>query len=161
MDYLAEKKEMVEFLGLHLEKRMQIAPLAARIHAMMILTPDKGTSFDEIVHFTEASKSSVSSNLNLLLQIKSVEYYTLPGDRKRYFKASKEHIVLRLKARLESIKEEIDIFNQVNDFKMRNCKEECHKDASMGVLYRQSMEKQEESIQEMLELMERNLDSNQ
>src|SRR5690625_2863635 len=81
----AEKKEAVESIGLHIEKRTQIAPLAARIQALLILCSDKGKTFDEIVEFTQASKSSVSSNLNLLLQMQSAEYYTVPGDRKRHF----------------------------------------------------------------------------
>lgn len=157
MEDSIEKKEMVEFLGMHWERRMQIAPLAARIQALMILSPNKGLSFDEIVEFTEASKSSVSSNLNLLLQLKSVEYYTIPGDRKRYFKASKEHIYLRLKNRLEVVLEEINIFNQVNDFKTKHCNIECDNEESMGVLYRQFLLQQKKSIQEMLHLMEHNL----
>src|SRR5690606_21529164 len=32
--------------------------------------------------------SSVSTNLNLLLKIGKISYYTLPGDRKKYFKPS-------------------------------------------------------------------------
>lgn len=160
MELSEEKKKMVEFLGMHWEQRMQIAPLAARIQALMILNPDEGLSFDEIVEFTKASKSSVSSNLNLLLKLKSVEYYTIPGDRKRYFKASKEHIYLRLKNRLENIKEEVEIFDKINDFKTKYCKKACINEHSMGVLYREFLKQQEKSIKEMLSLMEQNLQKN-
>lgn len=55
MEYSAEKKEAVESIGMHIEKRSQIAPLAARIQALMILSSDKGMPFDEIVAFTQAS----------------------------------------------------------------------------------------------------------
>src|SRR5690554_6858268 len=121
-DYSAEKKEAVESIGLHIEKRTQIAPLAGRIQALMILNSDKGMTFDEIVAFTQASKSSVSSNLNLLLQMKSSEYYTVPGDRKRYFRSSKDYLFLRLEKYLELVNEEIDITNQINDFNKKHNK---------------------------------------
>src|SRR5690625_5632139 len=97
--HVVEQKTAVGCIRLHIEKRTQIAPLAARIQALMILSPDKGMSFDEIVDFTQASKSSISSNLNLLLQMKSMEYYTIPGDRKRYFRSSKDYLFLRSEER--------------------------------------------------------------
>jgi DNA-binding transcriptional regulator GbsR (MarR family) len=33
-----------------------------------------------------ASKSSVSTNLNLLLKLGKIDYFTLPGDRKKYYR---------------------------------------------------------------------------
>lgn len=160
MDYSTEKKETVETIGMHIEQRSQIAPLAARIQALMILSSDEGKSFDEIVTFTQASKSSVSSNLNLLLQMKSVEYFTIPGDRKRYFRASKDYLFLRLEEYLEKVNEEIDITNKINDFnnKYNNL---CSTDGdSFGLLFKDFLENQKKVIQNTLKKMELNLRTN-
>jgi len=154
----AEKKEAVESIGLHIEKRTQIAPLAARIQALLILCSDKGKTFDEIVEFTQASKSSVSSNLNLLLQMQSAEYYTVPGDRKRHFRSSKDYLLLRLEKYLEMVNEEIQITNQINDFNNRhhNLKE----DDSFGFLFLEFLEQQKNIIKNTLKKMKRNIQTN-
>ena len=159
-DYSAEKKEAVESIGLHIEKRTQIAPLAARIQALMILNSDKGMTFDEIVAFTQASKSSVSSNLNLLLQMKSSEYYTVPGDRKRYFRSSKDYLFLRLEKYLEMVNEEIDITNQINDFNEKYNNTSFTEEDSFGFLFIEFLENQKNIIQDTLEKMERSLRTN-
>lgn len=157
MECLEEKKKLMEVLGLHWERRLQMTPLAARIQALLVLSPDEALSFDDITKITEASKSSVSSNLNLLLKMKGVEYFTVPGDRKRYFKASKEHMAIRLKEGLEDIKEEIEILNQIESFKSTYCKAPCEQNKSLTTLYQKFLNQQEQSLTEMLEVMEENL----
>mgnify|MGYP001184932180 CR=1 FL=1 len=157
-EYSVEKKKAVESIGLHIEKRTQIAPLAARIQALMILSSDKGMSFDEIVDFTQASKSSISSNLNLLLQMKSMEYYTIPGDRKRYFRSSKDYLFLRLEKYLEMVNEEIQVTKQINEFNEKH--HEVSEEDSFGFLFKEFLEQQKNIIQNTLEKMERNLRTN-
>lgn len=155
---IAEKKKAVESIGLHIERRTQLAPLAARIQALLILSPDKGQTFDEIVAFTQASKSSVSSNLNLLLQMQSAEYYTIPGDRKRYFRSSKDYLFLRLEKYLEMVNEEIRIANQINHFNSTH--HNLNKKDSFGSLFIKFLEQQKYIIKDTLEKMKQNLQSN-
>lgn len=157
MAHSLEKKEAVETLGIHIEKRHQIAPLAARIQALMILSTDEGQTFDEIVTFTEASKSSVSSNLNLLLQIKAVAYFTIPGDRKRYFRASKDHLCTRLKEYLDTVEKEINIINQVNDFNIKNNRKSFKEKDSFGILFQEFLKQQKILIETTLDKMERSV----
>jgi DNA-binding transcriptional regulator GbsR (MarR family) len=84
-----EKKELIEMFGVHFEKHYNMSPLSSRILGLLIVDGCKaGMTFEELVTKLEASKSSVSTNLNLLLKIGRIEYYTLPGDRKKYFKAA-------------------------------------------------------------------------
>lgn len=160
MAYSIEKKEAVESLGMHIERRTQVSPLAARIQALMILSSDEGQTFDEIVAFTEASKSSVSSNLNLLLQIKSVEYFTIPGDRKRYFRSSKDRLCIRLKGYLDIVEEEILVINQVNAFNAKYNGECFKKNDSLGILFQEFLEQQKNIIQTTLDNMERIMKTN-
>lgn len=76
---------LIERLGVHLEEKEQLAPLAARIISTLILTGKKGVSFDELVQNLAASKSTISTHLATLQAIKRIAYYTKPGDRKKYF----------------------------------------------------------------------------
>lgn len=157
MTYSIEKKEAVESLGLHFERRTQIAPLAARIQALLILSTNEGLTFDEIVNFTEASKSSVSSNLNLLLQIKSVEYFTISGERKRYFRSSKDRLCIRLKEYLDIVQEEISIVNQINNFNAKYNNVSNEDKEFLGFLFKDFLNQQKDIIETTLEKMEFNI----
>lgn len=88
-----EKMDLVEKLGVHLEKREQLAPVAARILAYIILTGKKGTTFEDMVTILRASKSTISTHLNHLQDLKKIVYFTKTGDRKRYFIINKDMIV--------------------------------------------------------------------
>ena len=93
---MAEKLALVEELGVHFVDADHLAPLASRIFVYLILNGVEGASFEELTEKLEASKSSVSTNLQLLQSIGRISYYTKCGDRKRYFKVSPNHIISRL-----------------------------------------------------------------
>ena len=67
---------LVEKLGVHLEGRENLAPVAARIMAYIILTGKQGTTFDDLVTNLCASKSTISTHLNHLQDLKKLEYFT-------------------------------------------------------------------------------------
>ena len=79
-----EEKQFVEEVGVLIEK-LNTPPLLSRVVALLIMRMPEGVTFEEIVNFLNASKSSVSSALKFLIQMKHIVYYTKPGDRKRYF----------------------------------------------------------------------------
>ncbi|HSI69119.1 MAG TPA: hypothetical protein VK941_02730 [Gillisia sp.] len=79
-----EKMELIEQMGVLFEKE-NLAPLAARIFATVILTGKQGITFDELVNDLNTSKSTVSTHLENLQATNRVQYFTKPGDRKRYF----------------------------------------------------------------------------
>jgi len=86
-DFKKERDELVEMFGVHFETVHHLPPLGSRILATLILdTCDTKISFEDLVERMGASKSSVSTNLNMLLKIGKITYYTLPGDRKKYYK---------------------------------------------------------------------------
>ncbi len=75
--------------GIHFEGLYNLPPLAARILGTLIVDSCKtGMTFEDLVVRMEASKSSVSTNLTLLQTMEKISYYTVSGDRKKYFKAS-------------------------------------------------------------------------
>ncbi|CAM4092910.1 GbsR/MarR family transcriptional regulator [Flavobacterium weaverense] len=84
-----EREELIEMFGLHFELLYNLPPLGSRILGLLIIDGCKsGLTFEAIVEKMKASKSSVSTNLNLLLKMDKITYYTVAGDRKKYFKPS-------------------------------------------------------------------------
>ena len=84
---LAQEKrirETIEETGKVFEK-FGLTPMQGRIIAYFSVSDPPEKTFDELVKFFKASKSSVSNSLNYLLQNKIIDYKTFPSDRKRYF----------------------------------------------------------------------------
>ncbi|APA00524.1 GbsR/MarR family transcriptional regulator [Flavobacterium commune] len=87
MDIKKEREEIIELYGNYFEKLYNISPLAARILGTLIIDGCKtGLTFESLVEKLSASKSSISTNLNLLLKMEKISYFTKTGDRKKYFK---------------------------------------------------------------------------
>tara|TARA_R110002073_G_scaffold72537_1_gene177169 strand:+ start:144424 stop:144927 length:504 start_codon:yes stop_codon:yes gene_type:complete len=100
-----EKMNLVEKLGVHIENREQLAPVAARILAYIILTGKKGTTFEDLVIILGASKSTISTHLNHLHDLKKIVYFTKTGDRKKYFIINKDMIVQHIDAMINEWQE--------------------------------------------------------
>lgn len=84
-----QKEELIELFGQHFENLYHLAPLGSRILGTLIVDGCvSGITFEELIERTGASKSSVSTNLNLLLKLGKITYYTVSGDRKKYYRAS-------------------------------------------------------------------------
>ena len=80
-----QKLQLIEQLGVLMEKKHQLAPLAARIISTLVLNGKQGVTFDQFVNDLQASKSSISTHLDHLQSSRKIQYFTKPGDRKRYF----------------------------------------------------------------------------
>lgn len=88
-DTQKEKEELIEMFGVHFESTFNLPPLASRILGTLIVDGCRsGITFEELVERMNASKSSVSTSVNLLLKLGKIKYYTMCGDRKKYFKAA-------------------------------------------------------------------------
>lgn len=114
-----EKSELIELFGIHFERLYNISPLGGRILATLVIDGCKsGLTFDELVEKMQASKSSVSTNLNLLLKTNKIEYFTLAGDRKKYFKAAP--LSQRLKNYLTIVDGEKMLIDKLMDYRKKN-----------------------------------------
>ena len=79
-DNICKKKmALVEKLGVHIENKEKLAPVAARIISYIILTGKTGTTFEEMVTILCASKSTISTHLNHLQDLNKIEYFTKTG----------------------------------------------------------------------------------
>lgn len=88
-----KKSKLVEKLGIAIENKDNLAPVAARILSFVILTGKQGTTFEDLVTNLCASKSTISTHLNHLQDLKKISYFTKTGDRKRYFVINRDTMV--------------------------------------------------------------------
>ncbi|MDT0294473.1 GbsR/MarR family transcriptional regulator [Mesonia ostreae] len=153
MQSCSEKKQkLVERIGIHFEKKMSITPLAARILGLLILSPTEDLTFDDITKITCASKSSISTNINLLLQLKSIEYFTKPGDRKRYFRASKNHLEIALNDTLDKVKADLEIIDLIDKFnKISEKEKELEHKHQVRLLYKEYLNNQQNNLKKTIE----------
>jgi DNA-binding transcriptional regulator GbsR (MarR family) len=77
-------RETIEETGKVFEK-FGLTPMQGRIIAYFTVSDPPEKTFDELVKYFKASKSSVSNSLSYLLQNKIIDYKTFASDRKRYF----------------------------------------------------------------------------
>lgn len=88
-----EKQNLVERLGVFMEKNEHLAPVAARILSYVVLTGKHGTTFEDLVTDLCASKSTISTHLNHLTDLKRLQYFTKTGDRKKYYVINEDSII--------------------------------------------------------------------
>lgn len=153
------KQELIEILGVHLEGEHKVPPLAARIYAILILTARDGLTFEDFLERTEASKSSVSTSLNLLLSMGIISYFTKHGDRRRFFtiKRDKNYFLTKVKENLKRLEAEKNIIDLMEEFMGSHHPEKLMAAKDRTVIYRdfvtQSKDLMKATIQK-LEILE-------
>lgn len=150
-----ERDELIEMLGIHFEQFHNIPPLAARIFSTLVIScRERGLTFDEIVAKTAASKSSVSTNLNLLLKMDKITFYTITGDRKKYFKPNS--LANRIKNHLKILESEKNIFKAVRDYeKQTQTNMLSHKEDQGIIIYREYLNNFEQLLKKSIIAIEK------
>ncbi|MCE5346548.1 MAG: MarR family transcriptional regulator [Bacteroidales bacterium] len=95
-------RETIEEAGKVFEK-FGLTPMQGRIIAYFTVSDPPEKSFDDLVNYFRASKSSISNSLNYLLQNKIIDYKTYTSDRKRYFFITDSFLVIYFKKVLENV----------------------------------------------------------
>ena len=111
------KSALIEKLGVLLETKDQLAPVAARIKAYIILKGKSGTTFEDLVSDLCASKSTISTHLNHLYDLKKIDYFTKLGDRKKYFIINKDSISQNIDAMIASWANEKELHLEIKNYK--------------------------------------------
>ncbi|WP_366183518.1 hypothetical protein [Flavobacterium ovatum] len=125
MNIEKDRAEIIELFGVHFAQLYNIPPLASRILGTLIIDGCKtGLTFESLVEKMGASKSSISTNLNLLLKMDKVTYFTIAGDRKKYFKPA--DLSERLANYHKLIDSEMDIMDRMVNYReaTASCPEE-------------------------------------
>ena len=99
---MISKEELlyVEKVGLYFEQ-LTLPRMAGRIFGCLLISESPLVSMGELVEALQASKSSVSTMLRLLIQIELVEQVSLPGERRDYYRIHPETWTNSLKERLK------------------------------------------------------------
>lgn len=111
------KKQLIERYGVFFQNNEKLPPLAARIFAKLLIESEFGSTFDELVASLEASKSTISTNLNLLLSTNRINYITKPGDRRRHFMCSPRHFLSRIEKQQARYQLEYQLGEEIIDYK--------------------------------------------
>jgi DNA-binding transcriptional regulator GbsR (MarR family) len=151
-----EKMALVEKLGVHLEAREQLAPVAARILAYVILTGKRGATFEDMVSILCASKSTISTHLNHLQDLNKIVYFTKTGDRKKYFVINKDTIIQHVDRMISHWQEEREIHFEIKQYKeQQNTKkienDEEKFDLNFHNVYMKFIEEASSSVKELRE----------
>ncbi|QAA82407.1 transcriptional regulator [Aequorivita sp. H23M31] len=104
-------------MGVHLESREQLAPLAARILAHLVLKGKKGETFEHLVSDLNASKSTIFTHLSTLQASNRITYYTKSGDRKKYFILSPNALINSMDEIIENWKDEKELHLEISNYK--------------------------------------------
>lgn len=148
-----EQKILIENIGVSIENRLRLSPLASRIYALLILSSYEGITFDEIREGIKASKSSISVNINVLIQLGYISFLTKSGDRKRYFKIAKYSTIISLEIYLHEIDSERLMLEKINTFNKKHHPKKFINEKSLGVIFEEYLLKKEILVAETIQKM--------
>lgn len=115
-----EKKMLVEPLGIRFEQ-YGLPPMAGRIFGCLVLADPPYLTFDEIRECLDASKSTISTNLNFLMQGDClIDYLTLPGDRKRYFRINSKKWLQKIQDFPKDMEMSNELLTEIIHFREEN-----------------------------------------
>ncbi|MFA7687267.1 MAG: transcriptional regulator [Moheibacter sp.] len=115
-------KELIEDFSKYFEDIYHFPPLTSKVYAYLMLDCNSsGVTFDELVEVLNASKSSVSTSLNFLTQLKHIEYYTKIDNRKRFYRISSENLLVRLKKILDMLSNEKYLVERLKTYRLETC----------------------------------------
>lgn len=106
-------QDLVSFYG----EVFHLPPLAAKINSLLIFDFErKGISFEELVDYYKASKSSVSTSLQLLLEHRLIAEKE-SASRKRYFVTNDRFIRIRFEEIVRRLQIELTLIDRLSDFR--------------------------------------------
>lgn len=95
-----------------------IPPLASKIYSYLIFDFQKvGITFDEFVEVLSASKSSVSTNISLLLNSKLIIDHNKMDERKRYFFINDHYMKIRFEKIVQKMQDELRLLEDLKNFR--------------------------------------------
>ena len=138
-------QELIDFYG----GVFSLTPLSAKIYAYLAFDFEKnGLAFDELVETFCASKSSISSSINFLLNNNLIKTINKIDERKRYFIINEDFVKIRFEEIVNRMKREIKILDQLNDH--REQEKENINQSERYKIYKSLLEKNIENIENTL-----------
>ena len=129
---------------------LNLPPLASKIYSYLIFDFDKvGITFDEFVEVFSASKSSVSTSLNLLINSELIIDVNKMDERKRYFFANDDYKKIRFEKIVQKMQDELNLIEDLRKFRRLRKVEDKDYEDKMEV-YKSLLNKNIVNIQESL-----------
>nr|WP_314490801.1 transcriptional regulator [uncultured Chryseobacterium sp.] len=95
-----------------------LPPLASKIYSYLIFDFEKvGITFDEFVEVFSASKSSVSTNIALLLSSQLIIDVNKMDERKRYFFTNNDYKKIRFEKIVQKMQDELKLLEDLRLFR--------------------------------------------
>ncbi|WP_276168866.1 GbsR/MarR family transcriptional regulator [Zobellia alginiliquefaciens] len=155
MDKEERKQRLIEELGVHFETEYSLPPLAARIFANLVVTDELGLTFEDCLEKRGASKSSISTSLNLLLQLGMITYFTKSGDRRRYFKIAdkSDFFIKKLEQALKKAGNESKMIQKVAAYDQENNPEKYEQYKQKIEVYIECLNQNKKTYQKTIETL--------
>lgn len=127
-----------------------LPPLASKINSyLMFYFNREGKTFEELVEYFSASKSSISASLNTLLSLQLIKDITKPNQRKRYFITNDEFAKIRLGNVAKRLRREAEILEQFGRYQdLTNQKE--NPDRLKWKIYKGLLKESADNIEETI-----------
>lgn len=145
-----KQERLIRSYAEHFHENYKMGPLQAQIFGFVLIIGKKqGVTFDDILCYTKASKSSVSTSINCLLERKSIFFEHKNNERKKYFFPNNLASVLErtdkiIKKDIELLIEMMSYYEDVKETENDN------KHLNNIRLFKDHLEKIEKSIQDTL-----------
>lgn len=151
-----DKIELIEEMSSHYMQSYHLPPLPANILSYFLVDQnEEGYTFDELVEIFNASKSSISNSLNLLIQYNYIGQHTKFGERKRRYKIMTEHLIVRLKKIRTDLKQERYLVDKLMKFRL-NCTENVAKYKAEKIeIYLDHLQNSIDKLSETVEKLEK------
>lgn len=128
MQHNEELVDLFQDYCAHHEAVYHFSPLTAQIYTYIMFNNNRdGVTFDELVERLHASKSSVSTSLNLLISNNQIEHFNKMDERKRFFRLNPNFIIIRLQLirdmldREQALSQKMQNFLKNGEINANNC----------------------------------------
>lgn len=108
--------DLVDTIGRTYEKQ-GFGMIPGRVIGFLTVMDKEQFTFEEIVDALQISKSSASNAIRLLEARNQIEYFTLPGDRKRYFHVRRQDRFALIDEHQTMLKKSRDLFHAMYEVK--------------------------------------------
>jgi len=108
--------DLVDTIGRMYDKQ-GFGVIPGRVIGFLTVMDKEQFTFEEIVEALQISKSSASNAIRILEARNQVEYFTLPGDRKRYFHVRRQDKFALINEHQTMLKKSRDLFHAMLEVK--------------------------------------------
>lgn len=102
----------------HFEEFYRLPPLTARVYTLFIFNNcTEGLTFETVLDVFNASKSSISHSINLLIELGFLVNYKKENERKRYFKVNRNLFLIRLREVQKMLQKECETTLMLREYR--------------------------------------------